>query len=200
MLKTNRLWKDPEHHAQRCANMKAVRAVKWSDLTVRTAHIEASRATKLANSDKTSAQVKEYYATATPEKLAAHAKAISDTQSANAEKIGETSEEVWARPGMKEFISGRISVGQSAAWAEPRGEQRRENASISATKQFADPMKAERHRQACIKRDAKNGGGLKARYADPIQRAAIVAKRNATAAANRATKKAEKDAKAPSRS
>lgn len=139
MSKTRDMWKIPEIHAQRCANMKAVRAVKWSDLTIKTAHIEASRKTKLANSDKTSAQVKKYYATATPEKLAAHAKAISDSQSANAEKIGKTSSEVWSRPGMNEFISESIAIGQKSNWDDPvKGAQRREKLKATYARKRAE--------------------------------------------------------------
>lgn len=157
----------------------------------RAAHNLAVKVAKKALGHITSAQVLQYYDTATPEQLAAHALAISNTKTADGEQIGATSHEVWSRPGMNEFISGRIKEGTTEAWERDRasGGQRSETQRANVEKQFSDPGTAERHRQACIARDARDGG-LKARYADPVQRAQIIAKRNATAAANRAAKKA----------
>ncbi len=168
---------DPELDAKRLLRMVSGRAKRWSEPGVKEADAEAIRQAQLARRDDVSAKTLHYYATASAEELAANGAKISAAKRRDAEKIGKTSEEVWARPGMNEFISGTISEGQTRAWAEPRGVQRRETASVNATKQFSDPVSAQKHKD-----------GVNAKWADPERKAMAVAKMLATRAANKAKK------------
>lgn len=167
MLTRTTLWQtDPEHAAASRAAMQAARDRQTSE--ERVAHNLAVQVAKKALGHITSAQVKYYYETATDEDLAAHALAISNAKAASSEQIGKTSSEVWAREGMKEFISRRIGEGQSEAWHdESRGEQRRETASINHQKQFFNPVTRETHSKGCSSR-------MRADWADPVKREAML--------------------------
>ncbi len=174
---------DPEFDANRVLAQTAGRAKRWAIPGVKEADSELIRQVQIARGDDVRAKRAHYLATAPAEKIAADNAAISAGKRKNADKIGKKSKEVWARPGMTEFISSTIAVGQKKAWDEPRGEQRRETARLNAEKQFSDPVSAEKHRLGCLERDARDGG-LRARYADPEKSTKIIAKRSATVAAN----------------
>lgn len=178
MSKTRDLWKDPEHHAIRSGNCAIGRAKRWLEPGVKAQDSENIRQAKLADRDAIVAKAKAHIKT--PE----HIKNSGDAKRRDAAegKIGRKSEEVWEREGLREFISERISEGTTAAWAEPRGEQRKDDARESVAKQFADPVKKEKHSKGCSNR-------MKADWADPVKREIMLEARRVKKAARLAAAK-----------
>lgn len=157
MSKNRDQWKDPEIHAERCANMKAARAIRWADLAVREAHIGKQTITKLSNRDRASAKAKLYRETAPPEQIAKHVKNAGDARRRQAEDgtISKVSKEMWDRPGQREKQGKAIGVGQKNSWDDPvKGALRRERLKATYDKKRAEKeAKALAEANAILKMD-----------------------------------------------